>query len=134
MAVGMESFIACKGDVNCRFRLVVSRMTLARWYRAFSTASSSVRKLPPGFDKAASLPKEHHAHEAKKWKRLSLAFGLVVAGVAAYIFPKELEHHEPYIPPEYPFIDRKVKEPRFPWGNEPLIGTPYDRMRRAGQA
>jgi hypothetical protein len=47
--------------------------------------------------------------EAKKWKRLSLAFGLVVAGVAAYIFPKELEHHEPYIPPEYPFIDRKVK-------------------------
>jgi len=68
VAVGMESFIACKGDVNFRFLLVVSRMTLARWYRAFSTASSSVRKLPPGFDKAASLPKEHHA------RRYSIVF------------------------------------------------------------
>ncbi|EME31501.1 hypothetical protein Gasu2_44480 [Galdieria sulphuraria] len=108
-------------------------MTIRNSYRLFSTASSTVRKLPPGFDKAASFPKEHHSQEAKKWKRFSLAFGLVVAGVAAYLFPKELEHHEVYIPPEYPFIDRKVKEPRFPWGNEPLIGTPYDRVRRSEQ-
>lgn len=106
---------------------------MATW-KAWRTFSTATRTLPPGFDKAASLPKEHHSKEAKKWKRFSLAFGLVVAGVAAYIFPKELEHHEPYNPPAYPFIDRKVKEPRFPWGNEPLIGTPYDRLRRNSEA
>eukprot|EP00871_Galdieria_phlegrea_P005674 jgi/Galph1/6107/GphlegSOOS_G4747.1 len=99
-------------------------------WRLFSSAAGASRKLPPGFDPGASLGKEHHKQEARKWKRISLVFGLVVAGVVAYLAPKEMEHHEVYITPAYPFVDRKVKEPRFPWGNEPLIGAPQDRLRR----
>ena len=36
--------------------------------------------------------------------------------------------HKPKEPtPDYPYIKRAVRSPRFPWGDDDLIGTPEDR-------
>lgn len=89
-------------------------------------------KLPEGNDPAAFHPIEHAANDTSRWRWISAVFSLPVGGFAVLQALNGHEHSdEPAI--EYSYMRMSTRSPRFPWGEDDLIGTPSDRAKKAAE-
>ncbi|CAN8067158.1 unnamed protein product [Agarophyton chilense] len=86
-------------------------------------------KLPPGNDPSASHGSHHALADTNRWRLISMVFALPVLGYAIIQSMNDHKHIEP--PPEYPYLKIGNKVPRFPWGDDDLIGTSYERHAKA---
>lgn len=70
--------------------------------------------------------------DTNRWKWITLAFGVPVLAYGILTSMNEHAHHD--APPPYDYLKRATRSPRFPWGEQDLIGTPADRAEWAKEA
>mmetsp|Transcript_901 Transcript_901/g.2474 ORF Transcript_901/g.2474 Transcript_901/m.2474 type:complete len:132 (-) Transcript_901:888-1283(-) len=82
-------------------------------------------RMPKGNDPGNFHSEEFLEAENTKWRRLSYiaSVPVIIWGIYNLVSPEP--HHGP--PPKYEYIQMKMKDPRFPWGEENLIGAPWHR-------
>jgi hypothetical protein len=106
-------------------RLATRRVSSRRMLSG-NTPTTTGPRLPPGNDPSAYHPQEHAIADTARWMRFSLLFGLPVLGFGIIQGLQKHEHNdEPGI--VYPYMKMATRNPRFPWGDDDLIGTPADR-------
>lgn len=109
---------------------------MSRASRGRSLSSASVTeatpgpRLPEGNDPGAFHSREHMLVAVSRWRNISIIFGVPVLGFGILQMLEEHEHAEES--PEYPYLKIASRSPRFPWGDDDLIGTPADRAKRSG--
>lgn len=110
-------------------RAALSRAPLRQFAaRRLSTAAeapSKGPKLPIGNDPSAYHGAEHAIADTNRWRLISMVFAVPVTGYFVLSLMSEHKHVDP--PPEYPYLRMATRSPRFPWGDDDLIGTSYER-------
>ncbi|PXF41537.1 hypothetical protein BWQ96_08740 [Gracilariopsis chorda] len=86
-------------------------------------------KLPAGNDPSAAHGPAHAIADTNRWRIVSVVFAVPVLGYA--ILQSMNEHQHVDAPPEYPYLKIASRVPRFPWGDDDLIGTSYERHAKA---
>ncbi|CDF34121.1 unnamed protein product [Chondrus crispus] len=108
------------------FRTASRRMNTAA--EAIDKTAAKGPKLPAGNDPSASHGAEHAIADTNRWRIISAVFALPVS--AYFIINMMNTHEHTEAPPEYPYLKMATRSPRFPWGEEDLIGTIHDKHAR----
>eukprot|EP00170_Pyropia_yezoensis_P000012 contig_375_g12 len=116
-----------------RTAAAVGRATVRRASNAAAPAGDAAAarpapRLPEGVDPAALHPKAHAVADMWRWR---LGTGVASVPVFGYFCLQMMaDHPHPAPGPAYPFMQITSRVPRFPWGDENFIGTPYERQHK----
>ncbi|OSX71977.1 hypothetical protein BU14_0484s0005 [Porphyra umbilicalis] len=93
-----------------------------------AAAARPAARMPEGVDPAAFHPKAHAVSDMWRWRLVTGVASVPVFGYFCLQMMADHAHPEPG--PAYPYLHITSRVPRFPWGDDDLIGTPHDRLHK----